>query len=90
MRNMWKRKDLKKESRSALKSNYKATIIVCFIVALMGIEYGISLSGVSSYNSENETNVAVKNEISKSTKVEEEFEPKKGNIQEEATKGIQP
>lgn len=47
---MWSRKDLKKDARTKIKSNYWATIAVCFLLAFFGAEYSNSTSGIFGYN----------------------------------------
>lgn len=36
---MWKRKDLKKEAKKKVKKNYAAAVVICFILAFIGIEF---------------------------------------------------
>lgn len=52
---MWKRKDVKRSARSALKRNYLAAIGVCFIMMMFFGRYTTSKQAIISYNPANET-----------------------------------
>lgn len=47
---MWQRKDLKVQAKSDIKKNYWAMIAVCFLMAILCMEYSISTQAINQYN----------------------------------------
>ncbi|MEG0918575.1 MAG: DUF975 family protein [Anaerovoracaceae bacterium] len=87
---MWKRSELKKGSKSNLKRNYKATVVVCFILAILMVDYGASVSGITSYSVEKETTEQVVHQITTGSIGDTivSTETPNADITEKATKGV--
>ncbi len=51
---MWNRRELKRESKHNLKRNYWTIMAVCFVMALLAIEYGSATQLAEEYNSDKE------------------------------------
>lgn len=47
---MWKRKDIKRRAKTALKGNYLAAVGVCFIMMMFFGRYAVSKEAIISYN----------------------------------------
>lgn len=57
-KDMWVRKELKKQAKSDLRKNYWAAIGICFILAFLGIQYADSV-GIIHQTSDNDDNYTI-------------------------------
>lgn len=60
---MWSRKELKNDAKKYMKRNYWAVVAVCFIMAVLSIEYIASMNVVTSFKQEKAYSGQVKNEM---------------------------
>lgn len=87
---MWKRKELKVEAKSNLKKNYWAMIAVCFILAILAMEYSASTQIINEYDADRQyigevekhapgmDNSEIVDKIMSNSQLEQEFHPTKG------------
>lgn len=92
---MWSRKELKKNAKRKIKTNYWATIAVCFLLAFFTAEYTLSTNAVYEYdNSESytgkvvqkktkNTNSEVLDHLEKDINYKEKIGPKREKAKEE-------
>ncbi len=59
---MWKRKELKSKAKKSLKKNYFAAVLICFILAFIGVEYSDSVTLIHK-TSDNKDNITIIKEI---------------------------
>ena len=62
---MWKRKELKKAAKSAIKNNYRAVVVVCFVVAFLAGGYSLSTLVIDHYYSSTDAPNVVVNNVTK-------------------------
>ena len=60
---MWKRKELKRDARKHIKRNYWAAVAICFIMAVLSIEYIASMQAVGSFSQADAYKGQIENEM---------------------------
>ena len=60
---MWNRKEFKEKGKKNFKKNYLACVVICFLLAFLGIEYSGSANVIHGYN----TNATVPENVSHAT-----------------------
>lgn len=71
---MWNRKELKTEAKGNLKRNYWSMVAVCFLMAILIAEYGMSTQAINHYDSNNRYTGTVQNEMNSTTGIGEEMD----------------
>lgn len=56
---MWKRRDLKKKAKQVVKKNYWTAIVICFLIALLTGEFGMSIVGLWEKNDPLDPNLII-------------------------------
>lgn len=59
---MWKRKELKERAKKIVSKNYWTAIVVCFIIAIITGEFGISITGLWQSDDSVDLNYIINNE----------------------------